>query len=245
VGKRARPYTRNEMNSERSASAVARELGTSVPRVVRAAQRLGYDTREEAGRLELSAAQRQRLRAELGCRASAPGLRRTELAALAALANAPFGLPSARAVADAAGLAPASAAKAVNRLLRRGLVTRSAQRIAAGRPRDVQMLHVNVFHERFDELAPLLRQVQPPERRDARVPFRLAHLFWNTDPRQLELPRGGPYIARRLLRTMDPAGLAWGARNLRADDWRQAAHARGLDPASRTLALNLAAQGER
>jgi hypothetical protein len=42
-------------------------------------------------------------------------------------------------------------------------------------------------------------------------------------PTQLDLSHGGPYIARRLLSTMDFDGLAWGARNLRPTDWEQAA----------------------
>lgn len=228
------------MNTGVSASAVAEELGTSVPRVMRAARRFGYDRRSGKGRLTLSPQQVERLREELGCSASAPGIGRGELAALAALAAAPFGLPSARAVAAAAGISPATASKAVEALLRAGLVTATPERIAAGRPRDVRMLHANLLHVRFDELAPTLRRIQPPRRRDARVPFRLSHLFWNTHPSQLELPDSGPYIARRLLRTMDPAGLAWGARNLQPSAWRTAAKARGLDRATQALALNLA-----
>jgi hypothetical protein len=72
------------------------------------------------------------------------------------------------------------------------------------------------------------------------VPRRLEHLFWNTAPTQLDLGRGGPYIARRLLSTMDLDGLAWGARNLRPADWEHAAQARGLDKPVRALAHNLA-----
>jgi hypothetical protein len=69
----------------------------------------------------------------------------------------------------------------------------------------------------------------------------LRHLFWNTAPTQLDVFRGGPYIARRLLRAMDLEGLAWGACNLRSTDWLQAQKARGLEPQVRALARNLAA----
>jgi len=70
------------------------------------------------------------------------------------------------------------------------------------------------------------------------------HLFWNTAESQLNVAHGGPYIARRLLRTMDPEGLAWGAANLAPGDWRQAAGARGLEPSVKALARNIAAAGQ-
>ena len=73
-----------------------------------------------------------------------------------------------------------------------------------------------------------------------RVPARLRHLFWNTADSQLDVRHAGPYIARRLLREMDLQGLAWGAASLSQQDWRRAAEARGLDPQTRRLALNLA-----
>lgn len=77
-------------------------------------------------------------------------------------------------------------------------------------------------------------------RGEGRVPLRLRHLFWNTAESQLDVRRAGPYIARRLLRTMDLQGLAWGAQALGPDDWEQAALARGLEPKARRLARNLA-----
>jgi hypothetical protein len=72
------------------------------------------------------------------------------------------------------------------------------------------------------------------------VPGRLRHLFWNTADSQLDVSSSGPYIARRLLQTMDLQGLAWGAKTLAPRDWEQAAKARGLDPKVRQLAQNLA-----
>lgn len=177
--------------------------------------------------------------------APVPGLSTVETASLAALARAPLGLPSARAVAARAGISPSAASRAVKPLAKRGLVRHEPTLLAAGRARQVVMLHANRRHPHYSEVASVLRRVVP--RRPARertVPRRLAHLFWNTAPAQLEVPHGGPYIARRLLRTLDPDGLAWGARNLRAEDWLAAARARGLDPAAKALALNLAAETE-
>src|SRR5215469_1819732 len=103
-----------------SASELARELRTSVPRVVRAAQRLGFDHRHGHGRLALSPEQAQKLRAVLGRHQTAPGLSGTETSVLAALARSPLGLTSARAVARKAGLSPTAASHALARLDQQG-----------------------------------------------------------------------------------------------------------------------------
>lgn len=232
-----------------SAADVARELGTSVPRVIRAAKRLGFDTRastderrRSTGRLHLTAAQTQRLYARLGCNAQVDGLSLTETAALAALARSPFGLPSARSVARAAGLSPTSTARAVASLTDQGLVIGEDTTLVSGRARTVHLLRANRRHPRYRTLTAAFAKVEPPEaQREEHVPAALKHLFWNTSPSQLEVAHGGEYIARRLLRTLDPAGLAWGARNLDAAHWRVAARARGLEPSVRALAENLAA----
>jgi|SRR5579884_473807 len=228
-----------------TASQLARELGTSVPRVVRAAKRLGFDRRDGHGSLVLSSAQAQKLRAVLGRRQRVPGLSDTEAAALAALARSPLGLTSARAVARKAGLSPTATSRALARLAAADLITHEDDVIVAGRPRHVRLIHANRRHPAYQTLAPILARVEPPEAdRDEEVPANLRHLFWNTNPAQLNVSHGGDYIARRLLRTLDPGGLAWGARNLRPAHWRAAAGARGLDPAVRALAENLAADGE-
>lgn len=227
-----------------TASQLARELGTSVPRVVRAAQRLGFDLRSGRGRLVLSPAQVRKLRSVLGCHQAAPGLSYTETAALAALARSPLGLTSARAVARKAGLSATATLRALARLTSAGLVTHEDAVLVAGRSRNVRLLHANRRDPAYRALAPILAQVEPPEGpRNQEVPANLRHLFWNTNPSQLNVAHGGEYIARRLLRTVDPAGLAWGARNLTPAHWRVGARARGLDPAVRALAENLARDG--
>ena len=234
------------MDTTLSASDIARELGTSLPRVIRAAHRLRFDDRAGRGHLRLSPEQRDRLRDELGKSVPVPGYSQIEVAALAALSRAPLGLPSARAVARRAGMSPTAASRAVASLRERGLVRQEQRDIVAGRTRHVVMLYANWRHPAYASLSQQVRRVEPPaSSRDARVPARLTHLFWNTKPDQLEVQRGGPYIARRLLRTLDPAGLSWGAENLRSEDWREAAKARGLAPSVRALAENLAAGSGR
>lgn len=77
----------------------------------------------------------------------------------------------------------------------------------------------------------------PPAKR---VPPHLLHLFWNTAPAQLNVAASAPFIARRLITSFDPDGLAWGTANLPASAWEHAAATRGLEPAQRALAHNLA-----
>ena len=73
-----------------------------------------------------------------------------------------------------------------------------------------------------------------------RVPPHLLHLFWNAAATQLDVATSGPFIARRLITSFDPDGLAWGSVNLPASAGEHAAAARGLEPAQRALAHNLA-----
>ena len=229
-----------------SAADLARELGTSVPRVARAAQRLGLDARKPNGRFAFGPRAADRVRDALGSTPRAQGLSRSELVVLAALRSAPFGLGSARAVARRSGLSPTTAARALKSLAGKQLVEHSAEMVAAGRAREAQIWRAAFAHPRWPSLDPVLARVErpaPPERGgrgSGRVPARLRHLFWNSAETQLDVGAAGPYIARRLLRTMDLQGLAWGAQTLEPDDWEQAVRARGLDPKTRRLALNLA-----
>ncbi len=227
------------------AADVARQLGTSVPRVQRAVSRLGMDERRGAGgRLRLTASDVWRLRAELGCTPAVPGLSRVQAQALAALARAPLGVTSARVLAARAGISPTAAARAVSELIERGLVRRERQTVALGRSREIDVIRANVTAAQWPQLAPALAHVLAPQRsepaRHARVPPALRHLFWNTASSQLDVRRHGGYIARRLLSVGDLEGLAWGADHLSAKDWRHAANTRGLSADRRAMALNLA-----
>ncbi len=122
---------------------------------------------------------------------------------------------------------------------------REKQMIAAGRARGVEVWRANVLRPDWGDLASALSRVEPPThggptRRDRRVPARLRHLFWDVDSSALEAKGNGPFIALRLLRLLDLEGLAWGTANLRPSDWQKARQARGLSPAVRALAANLA-----
>jgi DNA-binding MarR family transcriptional regulator len=227
-----------------SAAEAARRLGTTVPRVKRAIERLGLDVEQgRGGRVGIAPEQLARLRDELGVESPLEGLSRAQSAVLAALARAPFGLVSARAAARRAGISPTSASAALAQLLDRGLVEREHARIAAGRAREVELVRAASSTPRWRELAPALAEVRPPARRPEReevVPERLSHLFWNVAPEQQRVREAGGSIARRLLQTGDPEGLAWGAAQLTRADWEHAARTRGLDPRKRRLARNLA-----
>jgi DNA-binding MarR family transcriptional regulator len=230
-----------------SAADLARELNTSVPRVTRAAARLDLKARQSNGRFAFDRRAAGRIRDALGVTPRAAGLSNSELAVLSALRSAPFGLESARAVARRADLSPTTARRTLEALARSGLVERTAETVAVGRARDANIWRANIRHPRWASLDPILSQVERPAApRDARrgerqVPARLRHLFWNSAESQLDASRAGPYIARRLLRTMDLQGLAWGVDALTPEDWERAAQARGLATDVRRLAHNLAA----
>lgn len=233
-----------------SAAALARELGTSLPRVVRAIERLGLDVRGDNGRMRLAPADVARLREQLGVSPPrVPGLTRTEIKVLVGLSRAPLGLSSARTVAERAGVSPTAASRAIASLRARGFVTVQRRTLPAGRARTLDLIRLDYGSPRWQRIAGAIARARPPARprKDParRVPPRLGHLFWNTAPSQLDTQRAGGYIARRLLSVGDPEGLAWGAANLSAADWRHAAGARGLSPQRRALAHNYAAAHSR
>jgi len=234
-----------------SAAEAGRRLGTTIPRVKRALARLGLAVEAgRGGRLLIGPQAFALLREELGATERLDDLSRVEVAVLAALDRAPFGLVSARAVAARAGVAPTSAGNALERLVAEGLVERKTALVAAGRARRVEVLTARRSSARWRRIAPTLGRTRPAQRSGTRrapsraVPPRLRHLFWNVAPAQLETARSGGTIARRLLQTGDPEGLAWGAANLSAADWEHAGRARGLDPRARGLARNLAVAAE-
>lgn len=200
------------------------------------------------GRLELSEAQRRRLRRRLGVTPGVADLTQGEVKALAALRRAPLGLSSARALASRAGISPTTASRALRALEDKDLVLREKQTIAAGKARTATIWRANLLRADWSELAAALSHFEPaereaPTRRSRRVPPRLRHLFWDASPSGLGVERNGAFIARRLLRLLDPEGLAWGVANLHPSDWRRAARARGLPSPVRALAENLAAGG--
>lgn len=228
-----------------SASEVARRLGTSLPRVQRAIERLSLEVdRRPGGRVRLSESQLERLRCELGAAPAVDGLSRVEAEVLAALARAPRGLATVRAVARRAGVSPTAASGALRALAERGLVVRERAWIAAGRARELELVRANVTAPGWAALAPRLAEVRPKASHEPphprRLPARLRHLFWNADPTRLDLDAHGAYVAERLLSSRDLDGIAWGARALTAADWEQTARNRGLSAEERALARNLA-----
>lgn len=223
----------------------ARRLGTSSPRIRRAVDRLGLLVEPDAsGVFHLTEEQVSRLAHELGVSPHIPGMSRTDVQVLAALSRSPRGVSSVREAARRAGVSPTAAGRALARLVARGLVTQNPMMLARGRASEVTVYQMRFGSDEWLALAPIVAKVQLPDRasrpRAKRVPPHLLHLFWNTAPAQLDIATSAPYIARRLLTTFDPDGLAWGSANLPASAWEHAAATRGLEPAERALAHNLA-----
>ena len=223
----------------------ARRLGTSPPRVRRAVDRLGLPVEQDAsGVFHLTEEQVGELARELGVIPLLPGMSRIDTQVLAALSRSPRGVSSVREAARRAGVSPTAAGRALARLVAQGLITQTPMMIARGHASEVTVYQVRFGSDEWLALAPAVAKVQLPDHADGsrakRVPPHLLHLFWNTASAQLDVATSAPYIARRLLITFDPDGLAWGAVNLPASAWEHAAATRGLEPAQRALAHNLA-----
>ena len=227
-----------------SAAHAARELGTSIPRVVRAIGRLGIEARTPSGRYAITPKDLGRLRRELGTTPRVDGRSRAMLRVMAAIESAPFGLVSVRAVARRACVSPATAARCVRTLEAEGVVVRRRRQVATEHSvAQMDVIYADLRAPIWFELGPQLRTTHLPRRKQPhpnRVPGRLMHLFWNTHPSQLNPKVAGRYIARRLLTTQDLQGLAWGAAHLTAEDWEHAGHARGISDDLHALAESLA-----
>lgn len=229
---------------------IARELAVSPERVRRTAAELGIALVRIGGGANatsvVTSQQHGLLRAAIGVvRRDLPRRwARADIQVLAALASAPRGLVSARAVARRAGLSPMTAIKSLSKLEAQGLVRRALERIALGTVQNTKVFRIDRSSALWKSLAPVIARTYLPARetlQPKRVPNELLHLFWNTHWDQLFLDAAANYIARRLISTGDADGLAWGATHLDADAWLHAAKTRGLSVRRRRLAKNIAA----
>jgi DNA-binding Lrp family transcriptional regulator len=228
-----------------SLAGAARALGTSAPRVRRAIDRLGMVVeRTHSGVLRLSQSQLDELSGVLGIMPPVPGLSPTQTRVLAAMSRSPRGVASVREAARRAGTSPTATARALASLTSAGLITQTHTTLARGRATQADVYQVPFASPRWLALAPAIARIKLPSRREkahaTRVPPHLQHLFWNVAPAQLDVASAAPFIARRLITSFDPDGLAWGSQNLPASAWEHAAASRGLEPAKRALAHNLA-----
>jgi DNA-binding Lrp family transcriptional regulator len=232
---------------------VARELGTTVPRVLRAGRGGLVTMRRRGNRFLFDAEAVEQLRRRWGAAPSIPGLTREDVLVLAALGRRPFGLRSARAVARAAGVSPTTAGSSLRRLAAQGYLARQTIRVAEGDARDVAVWTVRwtgapwrrvaerVGQAALPEPAPAAR---PAQEADGRVPARLGHLFWNEDLQGLDLDRHAILVADRILRSEDPEAHAWMLQRLPPDAIVQATRTRNLDP-RRVRLGRLLANGRR
>lgn len=192
----------------------------------------------------LTAQQVDELGRELGVTVPLSDLSRVEARVLASLSRSPRGVASVREAARRAGVSPTGAGLALARLASANLITATPMVLAQGHATETTVYQVRFESPQWLELAPAIAQVRLPARRAqrpaTRVPPHLLHLFWNVAPTQLDTASSAPFIARRLITSFDPDGLAWGTANLPATAWEHAAATRGLEPAKRALAHNLA-----
>jgi DNA-binding transcriptional ArsR family regulator len=224
----------------------AQLLGTSVPRVLRAARHGRVRTVSRGNRTMFDAHAVDTLRRRWGWAPALPGLRREEVLALAALSRHPLGLASVRALARASGLSPTAAGRALRRLTEAGHAERQPIRVVEGRVRDRSVWTVRFGSPEWLAVAARVGTAVLPRRRAAdppqRVPRRLGHLFWNEDLGRLTVDRNATLIAGRILRAEDPEALAWMYEALPGDAIEAATRGRGIDARQARLGRLLAHQ---
>jgi hypothetical protein len=231
----------------RTTGSVARDLGTSVPRVHRALRELGLTPDQTAGgHLRLSPTEVARVRRRLGRVVAVEGLGREEVLTLAALSRRPLGLRSARAVARAAGISHGASTAALSRLEGMGCVMRKPRLVVEGCARSITEWEVCFLSPQWRRVASAISRVEVP-RTDPRaskpafLPRRFGHLFWDVPhPEQIDLRVKGATVAHRMLTSSDPRAHAWAATMLPAKDLRRAATYRGVSERVQALAENLA-----
>ena len=229
---------------------VARELSTTVPRVLRAVRGGGIPTVRRGNRFLFDAAGVQALRGRLGAAPAIPDLTREDVLVLAALGRRPLGLRSARAVARASGVSPTTAGRSLRRLAERGYVARETVRVAEGAARDLTIWTVRWAEPAWLRVAGMVGQTALPTGAAASprpagaskrgLPPQLGHLFWNEDVQGLDLDRHGGLVADRILRSEDPEAHAWMLRQLAPEAILKATRTRDLDPRRARLGCLLA-----
>jgi hypothetical protein len=157
---------------------------------------------------------------------------------LAALATAPVGFESLRALARAAGVSATKTSAAVQDMAARGLVNTEQRTVARGRA--VRQTFWSANYRGWDDalFAAVHAVILPKPAAPAAghgVPRRFWHLFWNATPSKLDIHTDGPYIAGRLLGAGDHDAFVWATRHLNPDDLRLAAAVRGTPQTVRNL----------
>jgi len=224
---------------DRTITATAETLGTSVHRVSRAIDRLGIRLSEPknlgGGRPARVIGERDidRLRAELGVTPRTREHSREELFVLAALAADTHGFESVRSLARAAGVSPTTAATIAQSLEARGLVgRRHGFARMSGHVVEANLLEANRDGPGWQRLEPLISATRPPVPtagpKPTIVPRRFWHLFWNVSPAKLHLDANADFIAARLLLSNDQRAVAWAVAHLPATSIEKTSTLRGL-----------------
>jgi len=210
---------------------LAAELGVSLPTAHRLLDDLGVPrTGRGVPRVVSGSARRRAVERAGAVRVRAQDLGREDMLVLAALATAPVGFESLRALARAAGVSATKTSAAVQDLAARGLVRTQQRTVARGRAvaRTFWSANYRGWDDTLFVAVHAVRLPKPAPRASGHgVPRRFWHLFWNATPSKLDTRTDGPYIAGRLLGDTDHDAFVWATRHLSPTDLVQAAAVRG------------------
>ncbi len=221
---------------------VARRLGTTVPRVLRAAGSVAHVRHGNRTLFDNTAV--VALTRHLGSAPVVRGRTRSEMFVLKALSVRPFGLASARQVAVAAGVAPATAAAALGRLAGDSLVVRDTSLVTRnGRVVRRPRWRIRWTSREWAALGPAVRTTVLTEAAGRPRSVGLAevgHLLWTGRLVDYDKERDAVLIARRVLTSHDPRALGWLADEVPPGAIREAARGRGVDSRTADVAKALA-----
>lgn len=170
------------MDTYRTTGQVSRELGVSVPRVLRAVREGVVPAGRRGNRTVLSDQSVESLRTRWGSVPRLDGLTREEVLVLVALSRRPLGLRSARAAALDAGISPTTASRALRRLQGLGYLEQTRQQVPGAASGTDETWRVRVGRPPWSHTAGRLAGARLPTPRGTpapvtAVPARLLHLF--------------------------------------------------------------------
>lgn len=230
----------------RTTGEVAKRLGTTVPRILRAAG--GVSRVRRGNRTLFDDTAVATLTRHLGSAPVVPGRTRPEMFVLKALSVRPFGLASARQVAVAAGVSPATAIAALRRLAEDGFVARDTSLVTRnGRVVRRPRWRIRWTSREWARLGPAVRATVLTEAASRPRSVGLAevgHLLWTGRLGDYDEERDAALIARRVLTSHDPRALGWLADEVSPGAIREAARGRDVDGRTARIAEALAGRSE-
>lgn len=224
-----------------TAPVLASHLGVSLPKAHRELDKIAVPKSSPGIPREVPDSAYTTIADAIGATPAIPtGLTREAILVLAAIASAPLGAVSARAIATKAGVSPTTASKLVHKLAHEGLIEQRSRMEARGTARLVTRWHLTSFRDWPPEVVDAVKMARLPKPKyrvaHGRLPSRFHHLFWSVNPNKLRLPDDAEYVAYQLLTSDSFEAIRWALTSLPKSAIDRALAIRGVDARTRSLA---------